>query len=181
MLIINVAETELFDEANDTFVTAPAVKLKLEHSLVSLAAWESKWEKPFLSDEQHTYEETVSYIQFMCIKPSVTEDTLGRISSEQFKEINNYIEAKMTATWFKELPGASRMNKEVITAEIIYYWMTALNVPLEWESRHLNRLFTLIKVLNEKNKPAKKQPRSTTLEQHRSINEARRAQYAKKG
>lgn len=181
MLIIEVAETELFDEENDSFSTAPAVKLKMEHSLVSLAAWESKWEKPFLSSEEHTYDETLSYIQEMIVKGPSDVSTLERLSKEQFAEINKYIEAKMTATWFKELPGASRVSREVITAEIIYYWMSALNVPLEWEKRHLNRLFTLIKVLNEKNKPAKKQPRSTTLEQHRALNEARRAQYANKG
>lgn len=181
MLTINIPEQELFDEANNTFVTAPPTVLRLEHSLVSLASWESKWEKPFLSSDEHTYEETLSYVQEMSIGDEIPLDMLSRLTREQFTEINKYIEAKMTATWFKELPGASRMNKEVITAEIIYYWMNALNVSLEWETRHLNRLFTLIKVLNEKNKPAKKQPRSTTLEQHRAINEQRRAQFANKG
>ena len=181
MLTINIPEHEVFNEADETFGILPAVTLQLEHSLVSLASWESKWEKPFLSADEHTYEETVSYIQEMTISDPIEVDTLGRLTPEQFKEINKYIEAKMTATWFKELPGAPKMSREVITAEIIYYWMTALNVSLEWETRHLNRLFTLIRVLNEKNKPAKKQPRSTTLEQHRALNEARRAQYANKG
>lgn len=181
MLTINIPEHEMFDEANDKFLVAPAAVLRLEHSLVSLTQWESKWEKPFLSHTAHSYEETRDYISAMSVTGEISLDLIDRLTQDQFDEINKYIEAKMTATWFKELPGSSRRNSETITNEIIRYWMIALNIPLEYETRHLSQLFTLVRVVNEKNKPAKKQSRSTTIEQHRALNEARRAQYANKG
>lgn len=180
MITLQLPEIELFDEETESFSTLPAKTLKMEHSLLTLAAWESKWEKPFLSSEKRTTEESVSYLQIMCIDEENPEDSISRLSQEQFDEINQYIEAKMTATWFKDLPG-NRPNRETITAEIIYYWMNALNISLEWESRHLNRLFTFIRVVNEKNKPAKKMPRADAAAQQRALNEKRLAEMGTRG
>lgn len=179
MLTLQLPEIELFDEANSKFVTAEAVTLQLEHSLVSLSRWESKWEKPFLSDEKKTTEETYGYISAMGLDGEIPMDHITRLSQEQFDQINAYIESKMTATWFKEAPGGR--NYEVITAEIIYYWMIALNIPESYDTWHLNKLFTLIKVVNEKNKPPKKMSRQEQMAQQRALNEQRLKQYASKG
>lgn len=179
MLKLQLPEIELFDEANSKFITAPAVELELEHSLVSLSRWESKWEKPFLSDDKKTTEETYSYIALMGLSGEIPPDQIARLTQEQFNQINAYIESKMTATWFKEAPGGR--NYEVITAEIIYYWMIALNIPESYDTWHLNKLFTLIKVVNEKNKPPKKMSRQEQMAQQRALNEQRLKQYATKG
>lgn len=179
MLTLQLPELELFDEAKSKFVTSPAVSLTLEHSLVSLSRWESKWEKPFLSDEKKTTEETYSYISVMGVDDEIPLELIERISQDQFKEINSYIESKMTATWFKDVPGSR--SYEVITAEIIYYWMVALNIPPEYDRWHLNKLFTLIKVVNEKNKPPKKMSRNEQMAQQRALNEQRLKQYGTRG
>lgn len=180
MLTIQIPELELFDEETAKFSIAEAQTLVLEHSLVSLSKWESKWEKPFLSHERKTLEETYGYISCMGVGEDIPEELVQRISEDQFQEINDYIEKKMTATWFTNLP-ASQSSRETITAEIIYYWMIALQIPTEYEIWHLNKLFTLIKVVNEKNKPTKKMDRKTAASEQRRINELRRQQYASNG
>lgn len=180
MLKLTVPATELYDEVNNQFITLDETTLELEHSLVSLSRWESKWEKPFLSPDKKTSDETWGYIQDMCLDEEVSFDVLNRLDQSHIEKINSYIEDKMTATWFTELPGKPP-SREIITAEIIYYWMIALNIPLECEEWHLNRLFTLIKVLNQKNQPEKKVSRNEAAAQRRALNEKRKAQMKTSG
>lgn len=180
MLTITVPGVESFDEEKQEFVTTEATVLVLEHSLVSLSKWESIFEKPFLGPDKKTSEETYAYIQAMCVEGELTDEVMSRLTEENVTTINSYIESKMTATWFKELPNRPG-SREIITAEIIRYWMIALNVPLEYETRHLNQLFTLIKVINEKNKPAKKMSRSEMLSQRASLNAQRRQSLGTNG
>lgn len=180
MLRITVPAQELFDDETQTFLESESLVIELEHSLVSLSKWESFFEKPFLSDKQKTVEETLKYVEFMILGDDLEAGVVQRLSNENLKEINDYISSKMTATWFKELPGRGG-SQEVITAEIIYYWMISLNVPIEYETRHLNQLITLIKVLNEKNQPAKKMSKQEALAKQRSLNKARQAQYGTRG
>ena len=187
MLKLNVGETttEAFDESTNEFVELhnPGVAtIELEHSLVSLSKWESKWEKPFLGKEQHTEEQVLDYIKFMVISPNVTQELLDQMSDINYTQINAYINSKQSATFIAEKP-AMPGKQEVITAEIIYYWMIALNIPLEWENRHLERLFSLIKVCNLKNTPEKSQKvtRGDDLAARRAENEARKAKYGTRG
>src|SRR5688572_7200610 len=144
MLTVTIPTSEFWDSETNRFVYVEGYSLELMHSLVSLSKWESRFEKPFLSNEKKTEEETYGYIQAMSSK-EVSVDTLKTMSSENMVEINKYIEAKHSATWFKDIPGTTR-NREIITSEIIYYWMFTLQIPKEAEVWHLNRLFTLIKV-----------------------------------
>lgn len=180
MLSITVPGHELFNDETEEFVTEGDVRLELEHSLASLSKWESLWEKPFLGGVEKSTEEATSYIKCMCLTPDIPPEVFLRLSQQNLQEINDYINAKMTATWFKEV-AKSRNAPEIITAELIYYWMIALQIPFETQYWHLERLFTLIKVVNLKNAPVKKTPRADLAAQRRELNAKRKAEYGTKG
>jgi hypothetical protein len=178
-ITITVPGVESWDESTEQFVTTPEAVLVLEHSLVSLSKWESVFEKPFLGTGEKTTEETYAYIHAMCLDDNVDGSILFRLGEANVKKINDYIESNMTATTFSSLPG--RASREIITNEIIRYWMISFNIPLEYETRHLNQLFTLIRVLNEKNKPQKKMSRAELAARNRSLNEQRQKQLGTTG
>lgn len=175
MLKITIPPTELWDETKEEFVTFKGRTLALEHSLVSLSKWESKWCKPFVSKQEKTLEETIDYIKCMTLTQNVSDDVYKYLTSENIADINKYIDAPMTATWFSESKDSSSSQKQV-TSELIYYWMITLNIPFECQKWHLNRLLTLIRVCNEESKPAKKMSARETIERNRALNEKRRAQ-----
>lgn len=177
MLTIVIPETEFYDEIKNEFKVVKEQKLVLEHSLVSLSKWESKWHKPFLGKQPKTYEETIDYIRCMTVN-SVDPMAYQGITSANILQINQYIEDPMTATTIKD---QKKGKEEIITAEIIYYWMVALNIPFECQKWHLNKLLTLINVVNIKNKPAKKMSKKDVVSRNASLNAARRKALHTKG
>lgn len=180
MLEITIPAMEMWDEANQEFINTKAQTLQLEHSLVSLSKWESKWCKPFFSKQEKTFEETVDYIRCMALNKNISPDIYKTLSTQNIKEINTYIDAPMTATWFaKDKSGVN--SREQITSELIYYWMIALNIPFECQKWHLNRLLTLIKVCSIKNQPAKKMSRREIMSRNAALNAARRRQLNSNG
>ena len=180
MLQIKVPAIELWDERNNEFVETKEQTLQLEHSLVSLSKWESKWNKPFLTQKEKTFEETMDYIRCMTITQNVKPEVYGRLTNQNIVEINKYIEAPMTATTFSN-DKRGDINGEQITAELIYYWMIALNIPFECQKWHLNRLITLIKVCNIKNSPQKKRSKRDVMSRNAALNAARRRQFNTNG
>lgn len=180
MLEIVVGGIEHFDDATNEFVLRGGTKLELEHSLVSLSKWEQIFEKPFLGRENKTADEILGYVKAMTLTPDVPEEIFLKLSDRNVEEINNYIDKKMTATYFNEMPGAPR-SREVVTSELIYYWMITFNIPFECERWHLNRLFTLIRVCNLKQGKPQKMSRSEIAARNRELNAQRRAQYNTKG
>lgn len=158
MLTIVVRIEQGFDQEKQEFVSLRETTLQLEHSLVSLSKWESEFEKPFLDGKDKTNEETLAYIKTMCLTPEVPPDIWNYLSDENITEINNYIKRKMTATTINDRDKPSP-NREIITAELVYYWMVALTIPWEAQYWHLNKLLTLIRVCNIKNQPPKKMSR----------------------
>lgn len=183
MLTLIIASEEAFNHQTEEFETFPEVKLELEHSLVSLSKWESKFEKPFLDKKGHTTKETLGYIEAMILTPDFSPGVIFRFRQEQIDAVNEYIEAKMTATTFGDLPehGRNRARPETITSELIYYWMVAYNIPFEVERWHLNRLFALIRICNVKNSKPKKMSRQELNRRNRELNDERRRRLGTTG
>ena len=180
MLRITIPAVEQWDEIKQEFVSTKEQTLSLEHSLVSLSKWESKWCKAFLTKQEKTFEETLDYIKFMTLTQNVDPEVYNYLTNGNISEINEYIEAPMTATYFSD-EKTSKTSREQVTAELIYYWMIALNIPFECQKWHLNRLLTLIKVCNIKNTPPKKRSKKEIMSRNAALNAARRKQLNTKG
>jgi len=180
MLRITIPAVEQWDEAKQEFIYTKEQTLSLEHSLVSLSKWESKWCKAFLTKQEKTFEETLDYIKCMTLTQNVDPEVYNYLTNGNIKEINEYIEAPMTATYFSD-EKTSKTSREQVTAELIYYWMIALNIPFECQKWHLNRLLTLIKVCNIKNQPPKKRSKKDIMSRNAALNAARRKRLNTKG
>ena len=179
MLTLTIPSIEQWDEANERFVWTKEYTLQLEHSLVSLSKWESKWQKPFLSKEERTSEESIDYIRCMTITQNVEPEAYKYITSENIKAVTDYLEAPMTATTFRD--EKKGLNREIVTAEVIYYWMVTLNIPFECQKWHLNKLIALIKVCDLKSQPPKKMSKRENMSRQAALNAARRRSTNSKG
>lgn len=185
MLEVTVPAVEMWDDETGEFVSSTEFKewhLQLEHSLISLSKWEAKWHKPFFSKKDKTLAEIIDYIKCMTITENVPQEVYERIShdSKIIEDISNYINDPMTATTFRKEPARKGTN-EMITSELIYYWMIAQGIPAEFDRWHINRLLTLIRVCNAKNSPGKKMSSSAVTRRNEALNKARRAKYHSKG
>lgn len=179
MLKITVPAMEYYDEVSNEFILFKEQSLQLEHSLVSISKWEAKWHKPFLDGKDKTLEEVIDYVRCMTITQNVDSEVYTRLTENNLKAINEYIENPMTATTFSDTNQTP--NREIITSEIIYYWMVAFNIPFECQKWHINRLLTLVKVCNIKNSLPKKMGRNEILQRNRALNEARKKKLKTKG
>lgn len=179
MLQLTIPGSEMFNESTNEFYTTKDTVLQLEHSLVSLSKWESKWNIPFLGKTEKTIEQTIDYIRCMTITQNVNPIVYACLTNENIEAINNYIDLPMTATTFSDIHSSP--NREIVTSELIYYWMIALNIPMECQKWHLNRLLTLIRVCNVKNTPPKKMSRGDIMRRNAALNAARRKKYNTKG
>lgn len=180
MLQITIPAVELWDGGKQEFVYTKEQTLQLEHSLVSISKWESKWCKPFLTKDAKTFEETIDYIRCMTLTQNVDPKVYNYIPNNVMNQIEQYIDAPMTATWFVE-NEKGKPSREQITSELIYYWMIALNIPWDCQKWHLNRLLTLIRVCNIKNQPLKKMSKKDIISRNKAINEANRKRLNSKG
>ena len=181
MLKIVVPATEFWDEIHEEFIYKKEQTLQLEHSLVSLSKWESKWHKAFLGKQEKTDEEILDYVRCMTLTQNVDPEIYTRLSAQNYRDINAYIEAPMTATCFREEKQVGK-NKDVVTSELIYYWMISYNIPVDiCQKWHLNRLLTLIRVCSVKNAPPKKRSKREMWSRQAALNAANRKRFGSNG
>ena len=181
MLQITIPETELFDEAHQEFIYVnKPVTITLEHSLVSISKWESKWKKPYISEDEKTTEEVIDYVRCMTITQNVDPAVYYALTDENFREIEEYIKDPHTATTIKEI-GPTKKNGEGVTSELVYYWMCAYQIPFEAQKWHFNRLMMLIRIAGIKNSPDKKMNQKDAMMQQSALNAMRRAKNHSKG
>jgi hypothetical protein len=180
MLTLIIAGEEVFNEAESTFETVNDVRIDFEHSLVSVSKWESKHQKPFLSSGVKSSEEIFDYLKAMVLTPDVDLDVLYKCSQKELDTIQEYIDSSQSATTFGTMPER-RGPGEVITSELIYYWIVSFNIPFECQYWHLNRLFSLIRICNIKNSKPKKVSRMELAQRNRELNAARKAKLGTSG
>lgn len=182
MLELQVNRPDLWDEIHNVFVQREPFTLILEHSLLSISKWESKWEKSYLSSTDKTFEEDMDYIRCMTVN-NVNPEAYKYLTNEHIERINSYINAPMTATNFFSIDDEEDNNKprKKITSEQIYSWMITLHIPVEFQKWHINRLMTLIKVCNIENSPPKKPNHAKSMDFRKQLNEQRKKKYNTKG
>ena len=179
-ITVTIPDREFFDQANNRFLTIRGRSLTFEHSLLSITKWESKWHKPYLSKNPKTREEAIDYLRCMCLDKVNDPSIFMAVDAKSMKEISEYIENPMTATTFRD--DNKKQSHEIITNEIVYYWMTELNIPFDpCQKWHFNRLMTLIRVASIKKQPSKKMGKKEWAAQRSAINAQRRAKYNSKG
>lgn len=180
MLEIVIPGVEQYDEINNRFIITKVQSLRLEHSLVSLSKWEAKWRKPYLSKKPKTTEEQIDYIRCMTLTQNVDPNVYTAIPPRILEQVKDYIDAPMTATTFRSQRGG-RSSNEIVTAEVIYYWMIRNQIPFECQKWHLNRLMTLIRVCDLKSGPRKKMSQNEIFAQNRALNAARKKKTHSRG
>lgn len=182
MLTLDVVLSDEFDDEKQEFVDS-VYKLKLEHSLVSLSKWETEFEVPFLGEGDITPEQTLRYIELMALEDNVPPEVFAKLTDKHVTQVDTYIHSKQTATTFHEAVGggAGPSSREIITAEIMYYWLVTLSIPFECQYWHLNKLIALVRTCNLKNQPAKKMGRREQIDQRKRLNAERQAKLGTRG
>ena len=180
MLLITIPSAEYYNEPTEEFVNVGEQRLCLEHSLVSLSKWEAKWHKPFFSTQEKTYEESVDYIRCMTVTQNVNSIVYQYLPPDVIKQVSDYIDDPMTATWFVK-EDKPRPSREAVTSELIYYWMISCGIPMECQKWHLNRLFTLIRVCGIKSRKPKKMGKRELMSRNRALNAERRSKLNSRG
>lgn len=189
MFKVDIKSRHEWDEDKEQFVNYSPIKLSFEHSLISISKWESKWHKPFLSENEKSLEETLDYIRCCCVDKEITLDDVKALPQSVITDFEEYIKDPMTATTFQDRRQAINRGlkqKEIVTSEQIYYWMIAYNIPDRFEKWHLNRLMNLIKICGleaEKQNPKSKNKMSKKdiYAYNKQLNDARRKQWNTKG
>lgn len=174
---ITIKSAELWDEDKQEFINTEDEVIEFEHSLAAIADWESRTHKHFLGNRDITPEEMSLYLECMCVNPDDIPK-LRYLTPENMDEIKEYLEDSMTATKFYK---GGKPSRDIITSEIIYYWMAANQIPIEFEHWHISRLLTLLRVCSNHNEPQKKMSQSQIMRQNAQLNAARRAKLHSKG
>ena len=178
-LTITVPAATLYDPISNEFIDVNQTTISLEHSLYSISKWESKWHRSYWDPKGFTDVEFIDYIRCMTMDKNISSDVYKAITPDNLESIRAYMEDPMTGTTFRE--DKKRPSREIITSELIYFWMIQNGIPFECQKWHINRLLTLIRVCAIKNGPQKKMSRGDIARQNHALNAARRAKYNTRG
>lgn len=177
---IFIPRQSLWNKQTEKFIEIEAQTIKLEHSLRSIRLWESKWKKSYIFTKEKTVEEAFDYIKHMTLN-RVNPNVYYALTEEDVLSIKKYIEDPMTATTIDNIQKKQSSN-EIVTAELIYYWMIAQNIPWQFENWHINQLMTLIEVCALKNDPnPKKMSRNEIFARNKALNAQRKAALKSRG
>lgn len=183
-IIIKIKKQELYDETNERFITLDSdYELVLEHSLISISKWESKWHKLYFDDkEKKTREELLDYIRCMNTRYDVPDIVYSALTTEQIDEISKYINDPATATKISMIQTNNNTKHERLSNELIYYYMFKLNIPKECEKWHINRLLILLEIFGIKDGTNdKKMSRAELIARNRATNARNKARFNSKG
>ena len=178
MLRIIVPGGEYYDEEKNEFIYQKDQELQMEHSLISISKWEAKWKIAYNKDREKSPEEILDYFRCMTIN-RVDPDVYERLTEQNINDIISYMNDPMTACYFDN--DNSAKSKDVMTSEMIYYYMIVLGIPFECEKWHFNKLLALIEVCSIKNKPEKTMSRADLLRKNARLNAARKKAHHTKG
>lgn len=182
MLHLLIPDQDFWDPIKEKFISVKGAHVELEHSLYSVSKWESKWHVPFHDErKQKTLEQNIDYVRCMCVTPDINPTVFNYLTEQNVKDISDYIGDSATATWFNDSARKKTAKREIITAEIIYYWMTIYNIPESYQTWHLNKLMTLLRVCAEKNNTDSKKSTGNLAAQRRALNAARKKKYHTRG
>ena len=183
MLPITIPERELWDEKNLCMIYTKEVHLKLEHSLISISNWEMKWHVSYFDTMNKTEEQAFDYIRCMTLNKELNDEVFLGLTQKNVSDINEYMLDPMTATTIREVKSTTKPKQQIVTSELVYYWMIQFGIPFTCEKWHINRLIMLIRVCAEESKPKKgkgRNPKDIAMD-YRAINAARRAALNTKG
>lgn len=184
MLKIHIPAGEVWNSQEEIFETCKGYDLVLEHSLISISKWESKWHKAYLGPQEKTKEEIFDYIRCMIVTPGIPDNITKFITESNLREITDYMRNPMTATVFNSFEDNKPQapSKDTMTSEYIYFLLSSYRIPFrDVEKWHLNRLLTLIRICSIKNEPPKKSNPKHLAKSRSSLNAARRARSGSKG
>lgn len=184
MLEITIDKDEFFNPKTNEFIEIKPITIKLEHSLISISKWESIWEVPYLPVKgkvkgMHTKAHQISYIECMIIG-KVPKNIPEVLYYNYSKQIHAYIDKSHSATTIHRR-GPEQESRQIITSELIYYWMAKFNIPIDCERWHLNRLLKLLEVYAIKETPPKRNrvSRNEAINEMYRLNAERRAALEK--
>ena len=174
MLKLEIESQEYYDEEKNLFKTTKGGTYHFEHSLKSIARWESIWKKPFLQSDEKTTDEWVSYFKCMCFE-EISDDLL---TQDVLTKLAQYMGKSQTATHVKE-DGAN--TSSAVTSEVLYMELAELGIPFEVDRWNLSRLVALIGVGAARRQPKKKMSRREIAKQNHDLNEQRLKKFKTEG
>lgn len=179
-LKLHVIPDEQFDPETNTFYTPKPQTIVLEHSLISISRWESKWHKSYLETEHKTREEVLDYVRCMTLTSGVDPRLYLSLPAKTQNEIVEYLNDPATATVLKQQKTKGG-KRDKVTSELIYYWMTIYNIPFECEKWNIKRLLVLIQICSAKSTPPKKVGKNQMWQNYSQLNNKRKAAMHTRG
>lgn len=179
MLKIVVPSATLFDERTEELIEIGQCELQLEHSLVSISKWEAKFHKTFLKQfNDKTQDELVYYIKCMTLNKNVDPNVYSCLTYDNYVAIRDYMENPMSATVVPKNEKASGKSvSEPLTSELIYYYMIKLQIPVEFQKWHINRLLKLIDLCGYKDEKPNKMSQKDLYKRNSDINKLNKAKF----